>query len=107
MEKKELIIVANYSQEVSLTLDELAETLNIPSDFIRDLIAYEIIHPQNVTNSEWVFDLVQLKRIRTAVRLQRDLEVNVAGVGVVLDLLDELEELRDRVELIEKHFLNL
>jgi chaperone modulatory protein CbpM len=35
-----------------------------------------------------------LRRARLAVRLERDLEVNLAGVALALDLLEEIDRLR-------------
>jgi chaperone modulatory protein CbpM len=105
MVKHELMIIADYSQDTALSLEELCEICHISSDLIHDLIAYEIIHPKQPSTDRWVFDLAELKRIQIALRLQRDLEVNLAGVAVVLDLLDELEALRKNSELLERHFL--
>jgi DnaJ-class molecular chaperone len=45
----------------------------------------------------WLFRVSCTKRTRIALRLQRDLDVNVAGVALALDLLDELQELRQTV----------
>jgi chaperone modulatory protein CbpM len=44
--------------------------------------------------SEWRFGGAQLRRARIAVRLERDLGVNAAGVALVLELLEELEQFR-------------
>lgn len=104
MEKTELIIVVDYSQDSALTMDELCDALNIPSEFVNDLIEYEIIHPQGSSQADWTFDLIQLNRIKTALRLQRDLEVNLAGIAVVLDLLEDMEKLRERMQLLERYF---
>jgi len=104
MKKHELLIIADYSQETSLTLNELCEVCQISSDYIHDLIEYEIIHPRDKQQEEWVFELAELKRIKTTLRLQRDLDVNLAGAVVVLDLLEELEELRAQLEFMQKHF---
>ena len=35
-----------------------------------------------------------LRRARLAVRLERDLELNLAGVALALELIEELEQLR-------------
>lgn len=104
MTKKELMIIADYSHATPLTLEELCEACGISSDFINDLLEYEIIQLEGDTPDQWVFDLVQLQRIKTAIRLQRDLEVNFAGIAVVLDLLEEIERLRRKAELLERHF---
>lgn len=103
MTKHELVIVADYSQEAYLTLDELCQVCQISADTLQELIAYGIIHPAEMNPSEWTFDLAQLQKIKTALRLQRDLEINLAGVALVLDLLDELRELRKQAEIIERH----
>lgn len=105
MVKQELVIIVDYSKDATLTLMELCEICHVPPDFIHDLIEDQIIHPRGATPDEWIFDLHQLQRVKTVLRLQHDLEINVAGIAVVLELLDELEELRARMELIEKHYL--
>ena len=47
-----------------------------------------------VDASEWRFAGGALRRARTAARLQRDLELNLVGVALALDLMDEIERLR-------------
>ena len=96
--KKDIIIVADYSHEETLTLDELIEICHVSPDFINELIAFGVVDPHGK-----VFDMSQLDRIQRARRLQRDLEVNLAGVAVVLDLLDDLENMRARLAFLEKH----
>lgn len=104
MVKHEIMIIANYSQDSWLTLDELCEICNLSSDTIQEIIAYEIIHPKQVSQGKQVFSVADLQRVKTALRIQRDLGVNLAGVALVLDLLDEMEELRARAEFLQRHF---
>ncbi|WP_293469970.1 chaperone modulator CbpM [Polaromonas sp.] len=42
-----------------------------------------------------------MQRARVALRLQTDLDVNLAGAALALELLDELDELRARVQRLE------
>ena|SRR3990167_19394 len=105
MAKKELIIVVDYINESMLSLDELCQICHVSPDFISDLITYEIVYPEGDTQDEWVFNVMQLQRVKTVLRLQRDLEMNLAGVAVVLDLLDEVEKLRAKAELLERYIL--
>lgn len=104
MKKTDLIIVADYSQKAPLTLEELCKVCSVDVAVVNELIEYEIIHPQGAHAEEWIFDLIQLQRAQTALRLQHDLEVNLPGVAIVLDLLQEIEELRARTEFWEKYF---
>lgn len=104
MKKKEWLVIADYSKETPLTYNELCEICGISSDYLCDLIEYEIIPPQVKRQEEWIFGLDELRRIQTTLRLQRDLEVNLAGAAIVLNLLKELEELRAKIEFMQKHF---
>lgn len=105
MVKHELMIIANYSQESFVTLDELCEICNISSDVIHELIAHEIIHPKQTEHYQWKINFNELTRAKTALRLQRDLEVNFAGAALALDLLEELNDLRNRIEFLEYQLL--
>lgn len=104
MKKNEIVIIADYSADSSLTLDELIEACHADPDFIRELIEYGILYQHTGSPADWEFDITHLQRVKTAQRLQHDLEVNMAGVAIVLDLLDEMEELQSKIDLFEKHF---
>lgn len=104
MVKKDLIIVVEESQSDPMSLEEICLRFGVSPDFIQELLSYDIISTQNASINEYLFQMAELKRIQRAIRLQRDLEVNVAGVAVILDLLEELEELRSRAHMFDKHF---
>ena len=105
MVKKELTVIIDSSEETVLTLDEICESCQLTFDFIDELVKYDIIQREQENTEEWLFNLYQLRRIKMAQRLQHDLEVNLAGVAVILDLLDELDDVRARLTLLEKHYL--
>jgi chaperone modulatory protein CbpM len=47
-----------------------------------------------IDKTEWRFHGTEVRRARIALRLERDLGINVPGVALVLELLEELEQLR-------------
>lgn len=100
--KKGLIVVTN-SDDTWFTLEEVCNICRISPEFIDDLIEYEIINPHQLKLKP-VFNVNHLQRIKATLRLQRDLELNLPGIAIVLDLLDEIEDLRKHIELLEKHF---
>ena len=55
-----------------------------------------ILDPEGTSVETWRFNAVAIKRIQVACRLQNDLRVNLPGVALALDLLEELEGLRSR-----------
>jgi chaperone modulatory protein CbpM len=105
MKKNEIVIIADYSSESPMTLDELIDASHVSPDFIRELIDYGILYQSAGSPAEWAFEPLHLKRVKTAERLQRDLEVNMQGIAIVLDLLDEMEEMQAKLALLEKHLM--
>src|SRR3990167_5349795 len=103
MKKTEMIVIFDDPRVTTLSLHELCSTCSVSLDFVQALIEYDIIQPKGHAPSEWVFDMSELDRIKTAYRLRRDLEVNLAGIAILLDLLEELEALRARNAMLEKH----
>jgi chaperone modulatory protein CbpM len=53
-----------------------------------------VIETLELDAAEWRFSGTQLRRVRIALRLERDLGVNAAGVALALELLEELQQLR-------------
>lgn len=104
MVKKNILVIADVKVEDQpiLTLEELCHACQVSSDFIEEAVEYGVIELDEEDLESVQFGPDHLKRMRTAVRLYRDLEVNLAGIAIVLDLMDEIERLRMRVELFEK-----
>jgi chaperone modulatory protein CbpM len=66
-----------------------------------ELVEEGVARPVGRTPDDWRFPASDLARLRRALRLQRDLGVNPAGVALAMDLLDEIERLRARLRRLE------
>jgi chaperone modulatory protein CbpM len=66
------------------------------------MVEIGIIEPRGEQPSDWRFTALTVFRSRKALRLQRDLEINLQGVAVALDLMDEVDSLRDRVNSLQQ-----
>jgi chaperone modulatory protein CbpM len=81
------------------TLDELCTVCNAPADWIAELVEHGVVEPlEGGTQSEWTFTGVSIVRVAKAKRLERDLNLNAPGVALVLELLDQIEDLRERLK---------
>ena len=58
-------------------------------------------HYDRVHALAWRFTGVSVKRAIKATKLQRDLDLNLPGVALALDLIDEIERLRERLRHLE------
>ena len=103
MNKKDVVIIANLEPQTYLTITEICEVCHLQPHQITEYVNYAIVEPQ-IAAEDWLFDLQQLERLQTALRLQRDLELNLAGVAVVLDLLQERNELHHQLLIFKKHY---
>ena len=75
-------------------LTELCNLCGITAETAREMINEGLISPLGSSPRQWHFSYIEVRRVQTAVRLQRDLRINLPGCALILDLLEELEELR-------------
>ena len=86
-------------EETELTLADLCRACAAEADLIVAFVAEGILVPHSPAplgdvHTLWRFSGLYLHRAKVAVRLQNDLGVNLAGVALALDLMDELAMLR-------------
>ena len=81
-----------------LTLEQLVTALHAQHDFIYQLIEYELISPMGSGPEDWGFDSNCLRRAKRAHSFYYELEINMQGVALALDLLDQIESLKKRRE---------
>lgn len=84
-------------EQTELTLNDLCRICSSSAEWVIELVEEGALEPTGLEQSQWRFPGNSLQRARTARRLQQDLEINLAGVALVLDLLDEIETLRSRL----------
>lgn len=84
-----------------VTIDDLCQTCRVDQAVIVSLVDEGVAEPNSREESPWRFSGTALPLLARAIRLQRDLELNPAGAAFALDLLDEIERLRNQIKLIE------
>ena len=99
-----------------LTLAEISNACAVQTEYIIELVDEGLITPElspEITPEagpqfspetrephSWRFTGMHLRLVRIASHLQSDLGVNLAGVGLALQLLDEVEALRARLNAV-------
>jgi chaperone modulatory protein CbpM len=77
-----------------LSIADLSRMFAVEERHIVELVEEGVLSVIEVHTSEWRFSGAALRRMRIALRLERDLGINLPGVALALDLLEELEQLR-------------
>lgn len=83
--------------ETSMTLQQLCDACSVDTDFVIELVNEGCIEPGSIEQASWYFNGVCITRVRKAKRLQRDLGLNLAGVVLAIELIDEIERLRKMI----------
>ena len=87
-------------EETQLTLAEISRGCAVHAECIIELVEEGVLAAVGPEPRHWRFTGVQMRRAVVALRLQRDLGVNLAGVALALQLLDEVNELRARLHVV-------
>lgn len=80
--------------EQGLSLDEIATACGLGKQWIMTLVEADILPVHTPEQSAWRFESPHLSRARRAFRLHRDFDASLTAVSLMLDLLDEVEQLR-------------
>ena len=93
----------------TFTLREVCERGECHAEFVIKLVDYGIVSPLQETREarQWQFDIAALSRLRKATRLQRDLKINLPGLAMSLELLDELDEMRRELARVHDQLRHL
>ena len=85
--------------DVHMTMVELAQAAQTPEDLIMAWVSEGVLSPAGASPEDWRFSGNSLQRAKTAARLMHDLELNLPGVALALNLLEELDQLRSQLHL--------
>ncbi len=95
------VILTGYILEESpkLSLVELCDHCHTQEKAMIKLVDHGIISPcKGQTVSQWRFESHSLIRANKALRLKHDLGINLAGIALALELMDEIDTLKTALQ---------
>jgi hypothetical protein len=84
------------AEEYCYTYEQVAQTVSISVTLVERFVSLNLIEPQEAKLSER-----DIARIAQMLRLRRDLGLNWVGAGMVLDLCQEVTQLKARLRAYE------
>lgn len=91
------IAICILEEQTELTLADLCHACTAHAERIIELVDVGVLEPVGREPSSWRFSGASLHRARMALRLQRDIGIDLVGAALVLELRDEIESLRKRL----------
>jgi chaperone modulatory protein CbpM len=83
-------------EKITLSLHEVCEVCGVQESVVIEMVKEGVAEPQDITSETLEFSGIAVTRLMTAHRLQRDLQINLAGAALALELLDEIRSLKAR-----------
>ena len=81
--------------------EDLTRLCGVSAEVLILLVGEGLLAPLGQSPADWRFDGHQIRRIRRALRLSHDLELDWPATALALDLLDEIRHLRQRIHCLE------
>jgi chaperone modulatory protein CbpM len=89
-----------FEEYAVLSVRDLSRMCTVEVHHIVELVDEGILEGARSDDGDWQFTGGTLRRAQLALRLQRDLEVNLAGVALALELMEEIGRLRRTLQRI-------
>lgn len=87
---------------VELDMKTFCQVVDIPAAYVIAIVEHGILEPQGRQPDEWLFDDESLIVAKRAARLQRELALEWDGVALALNLIDELERVRNENRMLRQ-----
>ena len=85
-----------------IAVTEICQLCRIDRDALMELATLGLIEPRERTPGEWLVPATALPRLRVVGRLMRDLDINVNGAALVVELLEARRALESRLRHLER-----
>ena len=85
-------------KDTEITLVQLCCACAVPAETIEAMVEQGILEPARRRGHHWCFPADSIKRARIVLRLQQDLDINLAGAALALELLERIDQLTARLQ---------
>ncbi len=104
MSEKDIIKGILMNGNTTFTFVEVCQRCHLSEEVLIDWLEHGLLGDDYCSSSfdEVQFDHQMIDRILTAYRLQNDLEVNLQGAILILELLDEMAKMQDKLAILKR-----
>ncbi len=91
-----------YEIDVEYALRDFCDYCDARPDAVVEMVDAGILQPRGASSAEWRFPAAAVVRYQKARRLRRDLDLNLAGIALALDLLEHIDDLHTKLRASER-----
>ncbi|MCX4027773.1 chaperone modulator CbpM [Endozoicomonas sp. SM1973] len=102
MKKTSMVVISGVliDTDTEISMAELCHACHISAEQLMELVDYGIVEPCG-ERKKWRFAATSIVRIYSAQRLKQDLGINTAGAALALDLIEEVEQLQIKLNILK------
>jgi chaperone modulatory protein CbpM len=104
MNNENYIIGVLIEESVSISFIEVCQRYNISEQLLTEMIEEGLLANDSSESKYISLNQKSLRRMESAFRLHRDLGINLPGVTLAIELLEEMEQMRHELDILRKHF---
>jgi chaperone modulatory protein CbpM len=82
---------------------EVCQRYHIPEKLLMEMLEEGLFSNQASAIEDLQINAKELYKIESAFRLHQDLDINLPGVVLALELLDKIEQLNNELSVLRKH----
>lgn len=103
MNKKTVVTGVLVDENSKISFVEVCQQFDISEEMVQELIEHGFFEEYPLQKKQALIDEKTKDRMQSAQRLERDLGINIPGVVLVLELMDELEQIRKELHILRRH----
>jgi len=85
-----------------ISIHKICESYQIPSSFFEELKNFDLVPLQQSEAQELMIDETALPQVEKIMRLHFDLNINMEGIDVIINLLDQFDQLKTEIDVLKK-----
>lgn len=90
------------SEKNKLALEDICERCGLPETKVRAYVEEGVLEVEGDDVARWRFSEVSMVRVQKAHRLEKDLGLNPAGAALALDLVAQIDELKNEIRRLQQ-----
>jgi len=103
MDDKTITTGILMDEGTKISFIEICQKCNISEQMLLEMIEHGLLHHEVHYSNKIHVDSKTFLRIQSASRLHQDLGINIPGVVLALELLDELEKITSEFDILHHH----
>jgi len=84
-----------------ISIHKICESYQVPESFFEELQAFDLL-PVYTETQEPMIEENELPKIEKIMRLHFDLNINMEGIDVIINLLNQIEALHEEIDYLKQ-----